>query len=131
MGRIILPKEDEAIKNLMDNEVVRKHFISVVTGIPVEEIRSVRLMNTFLRRRYRKQKLGIVDVLVELNDDTSINIEMQLVRYAGWDRRCLFYLAKMYVEDLRQGEDYGKLKRCINISILDFNLTKDEENHKV
>ena len=131
MRKIIPPKEDECLKNLMENEVVRRHFISQVTGIPLEEIRSVRLMNTFLRRRYRKRKLGIVDVLVELNDDAKINIEMQIVRYAGWDRRCLFYLAKMYVEDLRSGEAYGKLRRCINISILDFNLTEDEDNHKV
>ena len=86
MRKIIPPKEDECLKNLMENEVVRRHFISQVTGIPLEEIRLVRLMNTFLRRRYRKRKLGIVDVLVELNDDAKINIEMQIVRYAGWDR---------------------------------------------
>ncbi len=131
MRKIISPKEDVCLKSLMENETVRKHFISEVTGIPLEDIRSVRLMNTFLRRRYRKQKLGIVDVLVELNDDTKVNIEMQVVHYADWDRRCLFYLAKMYVEDLRSGEAYEKLRRCINISILDFNLTEDEDNHKI
>ena len=34
----------------------------------------------------------------------------------------LFYLAKMYDEDLRSGQDYSRLKKCISIGILDFKL---------
>lgn len=127
----ILPKLDLSVKELFRNEIVRKYFISDALGIPVEKIRSVRLLNTFLWRRYRWQKQGILDVLVELNDDTKINIELQIAVYAHWDKRSLFYLAKMYTEDLRIGEKYAKLKRCINISILDFNLTDGEKYHTV
>ncbi|MCI9151724.1 MAG: Rpn family recombination-promoting nuclease/putative transposase [Lachnospiraceae bacterium] len=128
---IISAKYDFSFKELMSNETVRKYFISDILDIPVKKIRSVRLMNTFLRKRYRKHKLGILDVLVELNDRIKINIEMQVVVYDHWDRRSLFYLAKMYVEELHTGEDYQQLKRCIHVSILDFNLTDDEEYHSV
>lgn len=82
-------------------------------------------------KRYRMQKQGILDVLVELNNKTKINIEMQTTFVNCWDRRNLFYLSKMYTEDLRVGEKYSKLKRCIGISILDFDFTGGEDYHTV
>lgn len=51
--------------------------------------------------------------------------------YSYWDKRNLYYLSKMYTEDLRVGENYGKLKKAVSISILDFNLTDDPEYHSV
>lgn len=56
MGQILSLKYDFSFKYLFLNEEIRRHFISDVLGIPLEEIRSVRLTNTFLRKRYRKQK---------------------------------------------------------------------------
>ena len=56
---------------------------------------------------------------------------MQVKYFARWDRRNLFYLAKMFTEDLKSGEKYDRLKKCICISILDFNLTGRPEYHSV
>ncbi len=125
----IPPKSDVCMKELFQNETVLKYFISAVLAIPPEEIRTIRLKNTFLRRRYQKQ--GILDVLAEMNDNTKINIELQIKHYAYWDRRQLFYLAKLYTEDMKSGEDYALLKKCVSISILDFNLTSRKEYHHV
>lgn len=130
MGIVSL-KYDYFFKYLMANEKVRKHFISDVLGIPLEQIKSVRMANTFLWKRYRRQKQGILDVLLELNDDSKVNIELQVKVLRYWDRRCLFYLAKMFTEDLLFGEKYLKLKKCINISILDFNLDEGERYHHI
>ena len=128
---IILPKTDFCAKELFANEVIRKYFISDVIGIPVKDIRSVRLCNPYLWKRYRKQKQGILDVLIELNNRAKVNIELQIKFYSCWDKRNLFYLAKMYTEDLRVGQDYTKLKKSISISILDFNYTKGPDYHSV
>ena len=100
-----------AAKELFSHELIRKQFISDVTGIPLEEIKSARIGNPYLWRRHRRQKQGIVDILVELNGNTKVNIEIQVKFYSYWDRRNLFYLAKMYTEDLRVGENYEKLKK--------------------
>lgn len=129
--KFISLKFDLSWKEALRNEIIRKYFIADVLNIPVEKIRSVRLMNTFLWRQHHWQKQGILDVQVELNDNTKINIELQIASCAYWDRRCLFYLTKMYTEDLRSGEDYEKLKKCISISILDFDFTKRKEYHTV
>lgn len=34
----------------------------------------------------------------------------------------MFYLAKMYAEQISPGQDYDVLKKCVGISILDFEL---------
>ena len=128
---IISLKYDFSFKSLMRNEEVRKYFISDALEIPVGEIKSVKLAHSFLWKRYRKQKLGILDVLVELNDDSKVNIELQIKMMKHWDKRNLFYLAKMFTDDLLMGEDYTRLKRCICISILDFNLDDGDEYHNV
>lgn len=74
---ILSPKSDIGAKGIFRNETVRKYFISDVLGIPADEIKSVKLLNTFLHR-WRYQKQGILDILIELNNHTKINIEIQV-----------------------------------------------------
>lgn len=104
--KIVPLKYDFCIKEIMVNEIVRKHFISDVLNIPLEDIKDVRMVNTFLWKRFRKQKQGILDIQLELNDNTRINIEMQVEQKAHWKTRTVFYLAKMFTADLRRGEAY-------------------------
>lgn len=124
-------KYDFVFKYLMLNEEVRRAFISDVLNIPLERIRSTKLLDTYLWKRFRKQKQGIVDVLVELDNHSKVNIELQIKMIKDWDKRNLFYLAKLFTGDLLVGENYSKLKKCICISILDFNLDEGPEYHKV
>ena len=124
-------KYDFCIKEIMENEIVRRHFISDVLGIPLTDIKSVRMMNTFLWKRFRNQKQGILDIQLALNDDTKINIEMQMIQKAHWKKRTVFYLAKMFTADLRRGEAYKKAKKCIAITILDFNIDERKTYHNV
>ena len=131
MGKIISLKYDFSFKYLFQNEAVRRHFISDALGIPLKDIRSVRMANTFLWKQYWKQKQGILDVVLELNDDSKVNIELQIEVMSYWDKRSLFYWAKMFTEGLLTGQKYKKLKRCICISILGFNLDDHPEYHKV
>ena len=120
--KLVSLKSDYAFKELFSHENVRKQFISDMLGIPVEQIKSARIVNSHLWKRYRNQKQGILDVALELNDDTRMDIEMQVHPQKYWIKRKLFYLAKTYTDDLKIGQDYDKLRKCISISILDFNL---------
>ena len=131
MGKFISLKRDYSFKEIFRNEIIRKYFISDVLEIPLEEIRSVRLHNTFLWTRHKMQKQGILDVMMVLNDNSKMNIELQIRAEADWDKRSLFYLSKMFVADLRRGEKYHKLQKCIEISILGFNLDDAPEYHKI
>lgn len=46
---------------------MRKQFLSDVLGIPLEEIREVRVLTPFLWKRWARQKQGILDIALELN----------------------------------------------------------------
>lgn len=129
--KLIPLKYDFCIKEVMDNEIVRKHFISDVLEIPLENIKSVRIASPVLWTRRKKEKLGILDVQLTMNDSTKINIEMQLKHHPHWESRTVFYLAKMFTADLRRGEKYKKLKKCVAITILDFKLDNRKEYHNV
>lgn len=74
---------------------------------------------------------GILDVKVFLYDGTRINLEMQLRRQKFWEKRSLYYLAKMYVDVLFIGDNFDRLRRCVGISILDFDLTENSRYHSV
>lgn len=129
--KLISLKSDFAFKELFSHENVRKQFLSDVLKLPLEEIRTAAMKNTHLWTRHRKQKQGILDVLMELADGTKVNVEMQVKCRKHWTKRQLFYLAKMYTEDLKLGEDYDRLNRCISIAVLDFNLRKDLKYHRI
>lgn len=126
MGFVSL-KYDDVFKEVFSREGVRKQFISDVAGIPLENIREARLVTPFLRKRYRRQKQGILDIAVVLQDGTKVDIELQVAEQKFWVKRKLFYLARMYGDGLYSGEHYERLRKCIVISILDFSLTENKE----
>ena len=117
---IMLPTVDFCFKELMRNPKVRKGFIAAVLGKKPEEIRDTTLIPTELRKESEDDKLGILDVLVELADETKMNMELQVSYFECWINRVLFYLSKIYSGQIREGEEYDRLHRCIHVGILDF-----------
>ena len=118
---IMLPTVDFCFKELMKNDKVRKGFVAAILGKPPEEIRQTTLLPTELRKESEDDKLGILDVMVELEDGTLMNMEMQVASFKYWINRVLFYIGKIYTGQIREGEDYEKLQKCVHVSILDFN----------
>ena len=123
---LMKPKIDVAFKEIMMNEKARIGFLSAVLKIKPEDIRETRILNTNLRKEHEGDKLGILDVRILMNDSTEIDIEIHLTELKVWADRSLFYLSKMYVEQISQGQDYTVFKKCVGISILDFDLFKGE-----
>ena len=123
---IMLPSVDFCFQELMEDEEVRRGFIGAFLRIPPEEILDMELLPKKLRKKYKEEKYGILDVRVRLREGEQLNIEMQSIAYDYWQERSLFYLGKMYVDQIHEGEDYDKLKKCIHVGILDFTLFEHE-----
>ena len=121
---IMSPKVDFAFKELMRDEMVRKGFLSAVLNIKDTDIQSTVLLNTNLPRPHEDDKQSILDVRLTMNDTTEINIEIQLAYMSSWADRSTFYLSKMLVEQVGVNKRYSNLKKCVGISILDFNYIK-------
>ncbi len=68
----MLPTVDFCFKELMKNQKVRKGFIAAILGKQPNEIHSTTLIATELRKDSEDDKLGILDVLVELEDGSQM-----------------------------------------------------------
>ncbi len=123
---LMKPKVDYAFKEIMMDEKARIGFLSAMLKLNPEEIKETQVLNTNLRKQSEKEKLGILDVRILMNNNTEIDIEIQLAAMNIWADRALFYLAKMYTEQISAGEDYTMFKKCVSISVLDFKLFEHE-----
>ena len=117
---IMSPKVDFAFKELMRNDFVRIGFLSAVLGIEDVSIKKTTLMNTNLPKQHENEKQGILDVRLTMNDSTEINIEIQLWYMSAWANRSIFYVARMITEQTEINKKYSNIKKCVGISILDF-----------
>lgn len=122
---IMSPKVDYCFKELMQDPQVRAGFLSAVLNIPLEDIKETVLLDTHLRKMTEEEKLGILDVRILLNNESEVDIEIQVSYFAEWRKRSLFYWSKMFSESIKEGEPYSKLRPCVSISILDFTLLQD------
>lgn len=111
------------------NEEILQDFIISVLDIPIKTIKVDR--DTYLEKTVKDNKLGILDIKATLNDDTVVNIEMQMDNYHNMKERSLFYWAKLYGDTLETGQDYLQNKRTITINILNYNLFKDGPYHDI
>lgn len=126
---IMKPKVDFCFKELMEDPEVRKGFISAVLKIAPEAVVETVLIPTHLRKGHKKDKLGILDICVRLNGNQKIDMEIQVAPFSLWQERTLFYLSKMYVGNISEGEGYEALEKCIQVGILDFILFPEDEEY--
>lgn len=123
---LMKPKVDFAFKEIMAEEKARIGFLSAVLKIKPENVKNTQILNTNLRKEQEDDKQGILDVRLLMNDNIEIDIEIQLSALKVWADRSLFYLSKMYVDHISSGQDYKVFKKCVSISILDFDLFRGE-----
>ena len=124
---IMSPKVDFAFKELMRDETVRKGFLSAVLRIKDTDIKKTVLLNTNLPKIHEDEKQGILDVRLTMNNNTEIDIEIQLAYMKAWADRSTFYVSKMLVEQVGINKKYSNIKKCIGINILDFDYIKDTQ----
>ena len=122
---LMKPKIDFAFKEIMRNDHARIGFLSAILKINPLDIKETIILNTDLSKVHENDKQGILDVRILMNNLVEIDIEIQLAEFKEWASRSLFYLAKMYTEQIKKGQDYDILKKCVSISILDFTLFHD------
>ena len=68
MNKILSPKLDvvfQVIFGEVGNEIITKDFLETILNEKIDKIDLSK--NTILRRKYQEEKLGILDILVELN----------------------------------------------------------------
>ena len=103
---LMSPTVDYCFKELLAYPEIRKGFVAAVLNKAPEEIKETILMPTILSKDSEDGKYGILDVRVKLWNGSQMDLEMQVAPFAFWDKRIIFYLSKMYIEQIKEGESY-------------------------
>lgn len=130
----ITPRVDIAFKKIFGVEENKDLLILLINSIVSEEdqVSGVTLLNPYNPKNFKKDKLSILDIKAEGVDGKRFNIEIQISDEADYNKRALYYWAKLYTEQLKEAEDYGKLSKAIGIHILNFtSIPESDKYHNV
>lgn len=82
----------------------------------------ISVKDPHLKAKALQGKYVIMDILASDETGQILNIEMQMTRKERWSARSTYYLAKAFVDQLKNGEAYNKLKPVIGIHLLAYDL---------
>ncbi|MBN2341689.1 MAG: Rpn family recombination-promoting nuclease/putative transposase [Deltaproteobacteria bacterium] len=103
-------------------------FINSVLGnMNMGPISKVIIQNPFSLKESVTDKETVLDIKAEDEQACSYNIEMQVQGSALFTHRSLYYWAKVYSSQIKNGESYKKLLPVICINVHDFRLLKTDD----
>ena len=123
------PKVDFVFKRIFghDEEIFISFANSVLNYPEHKKIKTVTYINNEFNRDSKEDKESRLDVHAVLNDGSHINIEMQMQNTGKYEKRSLYYWAKLHEEQLKKGYHYKLLNPAICIHVLNFNLFKNKK----
>ena len=127
----ISPRVDVAFKKIFGVEENKDLLISFINSIVGKEdqVLDITLLNPYNPQNFRQDKLSILDIKAKGIDGKRFNIEIQISDEADYDKRALYYWAKLYTEQLKVAQDYSTLAKAIGIHILNFTSIPESENY--
>jgi predicted transposase/invertase (TIGR01784 family) len=129
---LISPLNDYVVKCIYgDQKNIRnaEEFLKTVLDIPPEEFTGLQVIDPFLKRLWKKDKQGIVDIHLAMTGGRKIAIDVQVLRYSFMRSRIHYYNSKMLTEQMRSGFDYDALRQTINVVITNHTLAPEEEDY--
>ena len=125
-------QNDYAFKRVFgveENKDVLQDLLECILDIPPETIAGLELLDKEFHKELLSEKLGILDIKLRLKDGTFVDIEIQNNWHFDFPERTLYYWSKMYNENIKQGQDYTKLPKCITINLIGKGFDKNKRLH--
>jgi predicted transposase/invertase (TIGR01784 family) len=113
---------DYLFKYLLQSDAdVLQAIICAYLDINSNNIRNIQVINTISLADDPAKKEMILDIKAEMNDDTIINLEMQVLNNHDWPERSISYLCRCF-DNLRAGQGYYLVKGAYHLGFLDYTL---------
>ena len=125
-------RNDYAFKRVFgveENKDVLQDLLECILDIPPETIAGLELLDKEFHKELLSEKLGILDIKLRLKDGAFVDIEIQNSWHFDFPERTLYYWSKMYNENIKQGQDYTKLPKCITINLIGKGFNKNKRLH--
>jgi predicted transposase/invertase (TIGR01784 family) len=135
MKREILdPKVDFVFKQIFGSEKHPKILIAFLNSVfgtkgTENEIESVKIENPDIDKDWEDDKFSRLDVKATTNNNTKVNIEIQLKNQYNMKRRTLYYWSKLFESQMEEGDPYQKLQKTVTINILNFNYLRENNRY--
>ncbi len=110
------------------NEDILKALLEAILDI---DIKTITVKNPEISKNIYDNKMGVLDIKAEINNNTIIDIEMQVENEKNIDSRSMFYTSSLLTESIKKGEDYKNIKRVIGINLLNYNYYKRNSYHNI
>ena len=99
---------------------------SLLTVFLERKVNHVVVKNSEMVKDYSKMKSSRLDLLVEFNDKTTIDLEMQLRQTKdNLMNRFSYYLARLHGSQDMEGKSYGQLKETIVLIFFNVNIVEN------
>ena len=113
---------DYIFKRLLEkNEDVLRELIRALLHLNEGDITHLQILNPIMPGDTITDRGIVLDVNVEINHDSRIDLEMQVVNEHDWPERSLYYACRNYL-NLVRGVDYDKVAPSWQIGFLDYTL---------
>lgn len=109
---------------LQSNDKVLQGLICSLLHLSKREITSIEIINPVILGKSVENKEFRLDINVLLNNNTVINLEMQVANEMNWPNRSILYLCRSF-DNPKHGQDYRETMSAIHIGFLDFTLFKE------
>ena len=127
------PTNDFVFKKLFGTEknvdILKDLIQAILPDLPIHKIKINK--DVSLERKYLTDKLGILDIIAELNNNTKINIEVQVENLYNTIDRSLFYNTGLYHESLKKGICYNNSFKTIGIWITNYDVFETGPFHEI
>ena len=111
MFRVILQKHKNVLRSI----------VCACLKLKTEEVQDIVVQNPIELGEAIDDKTFILDINVLLNNNTIINLEMQVLDLKDWPERSLSYLARSY-DNVAKGDEYINVKPVYHIGFLNYTI---------
>ena len=121
---VLPPTSDFVFKLLFGDERNKSALIGLLRALvdlPQEEC-ELTFLDTHLKREFKGDKLGILDVRVRTTSGQIINIEIQVEPQNFIAKRISYYKSKMITGQLGKRDEYEKIQRVVCVCITSKSL---------
>jgi len=129
---IISPLSDFAFAQIFGNQKnidITGAFLKTLIDIPGADYDRLTVENSILKRFFRQDKMGIVDLKLNTKSVKVIHIELQVDKTSHLKNRILYYAARLIGDQLKWGDKYKKLHQVISIVICNHILLDEEKSY--
>ena len=128
----ILPlTNDYVFKRIFSKDECHSELQGLLEGILGIKIEKVEVKNPEIPKNILDERLARLDIKAKINDEITLDIEMQTSDEHNLGNRSLAYLSKLISPQLKVGEIYQELRKTIVIWILNFNYFKTNTYHNI